>query len=438
MTDPVSDKTGEEGALLQICRFYQPDKIYIYMSKEIIENHEKDNRYILCLEHLYKYLKKDFDYEIIERRELEDVHIFDFFYKEYREILYQIHLENPKSEIILNTSSGTPAMKAALFVLCALFNFQMTPVQVATPIKKSNSKAGKIKLETPADYLEIMDLILSDTKIYGDRTEIATKENLSFELRKDIIKNHINKYNYAAALEVAQMIRETLNKRAYFLIEAAFYRNKLDRKNMDRSLNEIGEKFDFYDNSRLRLTEYLLYLSTNIKRDMLLEFIRGISPALDDLFKIAFEKETNIKLGKYLKNIDGKEVWVKKILNSDTNGQKILKVLDRCYNIYDFRNSASSDNFLKLMQSEEFGISQNKITKMAERLRDIESKGRNKAAHQIISIDDEFLKKTIGCTSKNIFQKIKNFATEINLGVKNEHWDSYEYMNEKIIKALNE
>lgn len=433
MTDPVSQKNLNEGSLLNICRFYEPDKIYLYMSKEVMEFHEKDDRYIKCLERVYKYLGKDFEYEIIDRSELEEVQIFDFFYKEYRDILYRIHEENPGAEILLNVSSGTPAMKSALFVLCALFNFPMTPVQVSTPEKKSNSESEENPLD---DFLGLIDEIMTEPEVYGDRTEIAIKENLNFELSKDIIKNHLRKYNYSAAFEVAQMTREFLSEKSYYLIKAAFYRSNLDRNRVKENLKLANDKFDYYETAQLKLVEYILYLSVNVKRNMLLEFIRGISPVLDLLFKRAFESESGINLDNYLADKKGKVTWNRKKLISDDTGKKILDVLNSSYNVFNFNNTASSDNFLKLMESDDFGMSERFITKKAEKLRDIERDGRNKAAHQIVSIDDDFLKRETGYNSEEILNRIIDFVEDIKLGIKKEHWNSYEIMNEKIIESL--
>ena len=433
MTDPVSQKNLNEGSLLNICRFYEPDKIYLYMSKEVMEFHEKDDRYIKCLERVYKYLGKNFEYEIIDRSELKEVQIFDFFYKEYRDILYRIHEENPGAKILLNVSSGTPAMKSALFVLCALFNFPMTPVQVSTPEKKSNSESEENPLD---DFLGLIDEIMTEPEVYGDRTEIALKENLNFELSKDIIKNHLKKYNYSAAFEVAQVTRQFLSEKSYHLIAAAFYRINLNRDGVEKNLKVVSDKFDYYETAQLKLVEYILYLSVNVKRNMLLEFIRGISPVLDSLFKKAFEVESGIDLDNYLTDKDGKVTWNRKKLLSDDNGKKILYALNNSYNGFNFINPAPGDNFLKLMESEEFEISERNITKRAEELRDIEREGRNKAAHQIVSIDDDFLKRETGYTSYEILNKITAFVEDIKLGVKKEHWDSYEIMNEKIIESL--
>lgn len=54
-----------------------------------------------------------------------------------------------------------------------------------------------------------------------------------------------------------------------------------------------------------------------------------------------------------------------------------------------------------------------------------------------MSIDDEILKAETGFTSQEILKKITDFAEQIKLGIKKEHWNSYELMNEKIIGSLD-
>ncbi len=51
-TDPISENNLHDGSLLHICRCYKPDKVYLYMSKEILKHHEEDDRYLYCLRKL--------------------------------------------------------------------------------------------------------------------------------------------------------------------------------------------------------------------------------------------------------------------------------------------------------------------------------------------------------------------------------------------------
>ena len=39
-TDPI--KYLYDGSMIHICRYYQPDVVYLYLSKEMMENHKKD------------------------------------------------------------------------------------------------------------------------------------------------------------------------------------------------------------------------------------------------------------------------------------------------------------------------------------------------------------------------------------------------------------
>ena len=41
-TDPISN--FRDGAMLHICRIYKPDIVYLYLSKEMCEFQEKDDR----------------------------------------------------------------------------------------------------------------------------------------------------------------------------------------------------------------------------------------------------------------------------------------------------------------------------------------------------------------------------------------------------------
>ena len=38
-TDPI--KYLYDGSMIHICRYYQPDVVYLYLSKEMMENHKK-------------------------------------------------------------------------------------------------------------------------------------------------------------------------------------------------------------------------------------------------------------------------------------------------------------------------------------------------------------------------------------------------------------
>ena len=117
-TDPISATNFRDGSLLHICRVYRPSKIILYMSAEVLQNHRADNRYIYCLDQLAQKQNRIIDYEIIERADLKEVQEFDYFYQDFRNIVERVFSEMDDSDmLILNVSSGTPAMKSGLLVI---------------------------------------------------------------------------------------------------------------------------------------------------------------------------------------------------------------------------------------------------------------------------------------------------------------------------------
>ena len=138
-TDPISSSNNRDGSLLHICRVYRPSKVIMYMSQEMLENQAKDDRYRYCLDRLAQNQGRKMEYEIIERKELSDVQEFDYFYQDFRKLIENITASMDESDsLILNISSGTPAMKSGLLVLKTLGEFSCKLVQVTTPVRRMN------------------------------------------------------------------------------------------------------------------------------------------------------------------------------------------------------------------------------------------------------------------------------------------------------------
>ena len=84
----------------------------------MLVNQEKDDRYRYCLNKLCELQNRKMECEIIERRELTNVHEFDFYYEDFQKIIHGIYgTMDETDELLLNVSSGTPAMKSGLLVL---------------------------------------------------------------------------------------------------------------------------------------------------------------------------------------------------------------------------------------------------------------------------------------------------------------------------------
>ena len=143
-TDPIPTTNLKDGSLLHICRVYKPDEVYLYMSKEIYANHLADNRYIYCLDKLYEMHEKEYTYNIEIDEEMENVQDFNVFYDKFRIILNKITEKmDDTDKLIINVSSGTPAMKSGLLVIKTLGELECEMIQVVTPTGSMNEHRHK-------------------------------------------------------------------------------------------------------------------------------------------------------------------------------------------------------------------------------------------------------------------------------------------------------
>ena len=292
-TDPI--KYLRDGSMLHICRVYKPDLVYLYLSSEMLENHYKDNRYIASIEFVGELLNHSFEVRIIERPDLIDVQQYDVFYKDFREIIKEIETKMDKEDqLIINMASGTPAMKSALLVMATLAEYRFLPIQVSTPLRKMNSENE----ERDAYDVEVNCQLNEDnTDAFVNRCQEVKCFNLMKLLKLDMIKMHVNAYDYTAAKAIANEIREDISEDAYKMIQIASERVKLNRSEIAKLMK--GLEFDIFpikDGDKQKLFEYILGLGIKIQKEEYADFIRGITPIVVDLLENIWEKECNCKM----------------------------------------------------------------------------------------------------------------------------------------------
>ena len=66
----------------------------------------------------------------------------------------------------------------------------------------------------------------------------------------------------------------------------------------------------------------------------------------------------------------------------------------------------------------------------------IEGKVRNMAAHEIVSVTDDWFKKNTGKTVSEIMGILKFLIKKAGINVTEEDWASYDRMNQKIVELL--
>ena len=425
-TDPI--KYFHDGSMLHICRHYKPDVVYFYLSKEMVENHRADNRYVRTLELLGEYLHHTFEIHVIEDEKMVDVQQYDVFYEKFRELIGGIEKEMAEDDTLLvNMASGTPAMKSALLVMATLTEYRFLPVQVSTP-----KKAGNTEHEEREDYdTEINWELDEDNKPDAEnRCSESRCYNLMRLLKIDIIKKHLLSYNYQAALEVGKDIKKDLSDEAYCWLETAAARAGLDWNKMNQFLpkgNGIVTPVKA-ENLKRNLFEYTLALELKLHRGEYADFVRAITPLGVDLLELVITEYCGIDIKLYYFERNHKKEW--KIEELKSSG---LEVFTRNKKNKGLSGPIYAWQLNNIIQARCKDVN---LKRRTNELLEIEKRARNLAAHNVVSVTKEWVKEQTGKQVDEIMWIIKYICERVKINTREENWKSYDRMNEQIIREL--
>ena len=425
-TDPIPQTNFKDGSMLHICRVYKPDKVYLYMSAEILKNHREDNRYIYCLEKLAQLQGRKMEYHIIQRPDLKNVQLFDLFYNDFRDVIRDIAKEMDDTDrLLLNISSGTPAMKSALLVLSTMGEYPFTSIQVSTPMKMMNQHDHKgFDVELAWEGNE------DNREDFENRCEEVHCPALMQIKQEEIIKKLLRIYDYNAAREVAASLPKVAVKNYLPLIELACARLQLDFPRLNILVKETGaDCIPIRDGNKQKYFEYALNIDIKRKKGEYTDFIRSITPLIVDVFILILKSECKIDINDYAEGHPLR--WVQSKLKSN---HELDAFLNEEYKCNGFRyDVVYSDALAKIIGAYTANA---KLRELAKNLRDIERNVRNRAAHEIVSLSDNAIKNMTGFAVEEIMKMIKDAFRFTGMGIPQKHWDSYDTMNEAIIAAM--
>lgn len=427
-TDPM--KYFKDGSLLHICRVYKPDAVYLYMSKEICEHHYEDNRYVIALKRLGEFLEHPFEIHTIERPELTEVQLYDFFYREFMREIAEIEKEMvPEDVLILNMASGTPAMKSALTVIATLTEYRYLPVQVMTPQKKMNAEYE----ERESYDVETCWQLNEDNEVgFENRCREVQCMHLMRLLKIEAIKKHLSAYDYSAALSVAKEIRTEISTSAYELLEIAYHRSRLAKKEVATISKGQYDIYPVKEGNKVVLFEYALILMLKAKRREYADFIRAITPLVMDILELILRNRCQIEIRDFYCVKEGKAcTWDETKLA----GSEVEKVLNTAFNS-GFRYGVVYSEHLKYLIL--YFCKDTVLATRVEELVAIEKQVRNVAAHEIVSVTEQWILKRTGKNIGEIVTLLKYLMGMAGVKVSEQDWNSYEQLNERIRSVLDE
>lgn len=430
-SDPI--RNYHDGSMLHICRNYLPDRVVLYLSGEMYQHHVQDNRYVHCLEELGKKMSHPFEIEVIVRDELTEVQDYEYFYAEFTKCINDIVAQMDEGdELLLNVSSGTPAMKNALIILATLAEFSFQPIQVSTPLKRSNymdENTKKYEVQEQWEFDEDNEAQEGDTS----RCEEIKSLNLVKLLKVNLLEKHLQAYDYTAALEIARDLKNHISVKATAMIEQANERNQLNTKRV----NELAKKIEYQpmpvkNQENCDLLEYVLLLQMKVRRKEYADFIRAITPVVFELFYRVLKRQCHIDIKDYCDEKKNGLRWNPEKIKQTEVGD----ILQKEYAATGFRGGPVYSSQLKPLILHYSGSE--KVNTLVTDLRHAEEKARNKAAHTIVSITNEKIVKWTDYTAEELLVKIQQLTLFVVPGQDGSIWDSYDRMNEAIMKEIRQ
>ena len=246
-TDPIRDYY--DGGCLHIVRHYRPQKVVLYLTKQMAKLEDKDQRFSKSIHSI----DKDIEIKLIYSNVDGGFNYDDLF----PNLVDAIRAEKQDDvELLINLSSGTPQIKNIM----AIYSVEdsLKAIQVTTPAKDSNVDVPHLGKD--ADIDTVIANNLDDLEDAENRCVEPKLSVIRFYAEKHRIISLISRYEYAGAWELAKqsdMVSESTKK----LIQHAYYRQRLQTAEAREVLsNYAGVSLFPYDKKNLECAEYFLVL----------------------------------------------------------------------------------------------------------------------------------------------------------------------------------
>lgn len=419
-TDPISNY--RDGAMLHICRLYQPDKVYLYLSKEMNEYHELDNRYCKSIQMLEEQMNWNCEIEVILDKDMKEVQIFDAFIGKYEKMLEEIRKKDNPEKIIVNVSSGTPAMKSSLQMLSILKN-DIIAVQVSTPFRTSNKRH-----EDKDNYdLELQWQFNEDNEEeFENRCMVSEAKYLLDRIKKENIEKYIRVYDYEAAKMMADTLYEKPSEKFLGCLDIAIERRKLNLQYIKGKKKAYGVEawFPVVQDRDMKEFEYILSMQTKLWKKQYIDYIRDVTPIFYSLSERALEKYCQLKFEDI--GEQRRKSWCVSLKKMKALGLKTESTWTDYTNI-------SSNIILKIMEQK---CTEQNVLKVMDNIRLVEREVRNLAAHEIMGITEEWIKKRTGFTPEQIMEYIVELGVYVDVKLSKANRQIYDTMNDQLIEWL--
>ncbi len=291
-TDPI--RGCYDGAMLHIIRHYKPDMAVLFLSKEMVDEEERNQQYTKAI----LYVNPQCEVRLI-KTELQEVHKIDTLYSLVEEF-YKLKDEFSDAEFLINLTSGTPQM-CQLLTYLAIENLDTIGIQVDTPTERSNRSEHALQGDEDIDF--VIECNVDNEVGTISRCHEPVLRIIKRRFLKERCISLVKAYEYKEAYQVfkeykklSAMIDEHRLEFLTNLLQHSIYRSAFQ---YDESLpyvpKDIRGKIVFSISSDKRdLLEYLYISQIRIEKGMNQDFIVKLTPYLFQFMKYILKESYGV------------------------------------------------------------------------------------------------------------------------------------------------
>ncbi len=432
LSDPVC--TGHDGPWIHCCRFSRPDLTVLYLTAKMCKREWERNMYSRTLELLNESLGTQTRHELIERPGVDNPQDSDQFYADFEQILTQLHETYPDAEILLNASSGTPAIKECMKMMYHFLPFEIKLLKVNSPIDEMGSSHGR-RDQVPDDYdpLEGWDNNLDNLEGAAVRCHIDEAQQQSVRLQMMQLRKLIehNEFHAACLLTETDSLKGFVSERLRKGLSGATSRMQLDLKKAAEDLYDAGwagaESIRKMQTDLLtQAAEMLMTMQCDLDRGDIAGCVRKLTPVLYVLLRTLLENKYGISVNSIATK---KSFWVLSAEKMEKNHKRLYDSVKSQMFTGSKPPYLDSKSIIQLLdyRADDRDIA---FTNMKQ-LRQIEQNIRNRIAHEPKMLTEDQFFSDAGIPTKQMMSLLTDcFGLLRPAAFTADYWNSYADMRE--------
>ena len=285
-TDPVRGE--RDGGLMHIMRFYRPEVVYVFLTKEMAAMNREDQRVEKMVNHIRQTWDRYAPEVVCMETDIEDPSDMDGLMEPMHQLFQRALAENPGCEVLLNLSSGTPQMQIILAQLALDTRYPTRGIQVKNPERAS----GKTARTNVKHYPIAESLELNEDEEPGAPNRCCEPKLMA--IRREAVRHQLSgllsQRNYAAIAQMGADLPAPIPQLARHLD----YRSQFQlQKAMDEAAHLKGyalhAKPDGLPYAKYELIEYFAILKSLVCLKRYTDFMLRLNPFLVRLQMVLLE-----------------------------------------------------------------------------------------------------------------------------------------------------